>query len=93
MWISIAAALAGFWSMGFMHNFAHGSALRRQARILGMARAQGVQAEDLAKLQNATITLSAADAQRAPDWATVMNFVASLIAIALFVWALFARFA
>ena len=90
-WLSIISAILAFWSLGIMHNFAFNIARARREQILKNMRSEGIKKEEIETLESYPIKLSVNDTQAAPDWATRINLIVTLICATLFCLALYFR--
>ena len=91
-WSAVASAAVTLWTWGVMYNVAKRAATTRMQRIVDNMKAEGRAPDELARVIAAMGSLTPADANLAPNWATNLNMAGTLAAVVLLVWATILRF-
>ena len=89
--ISLIIAGVGFLSYKIMqHGALIAAGRRRQLRVTQM-ELEGAPAAELSSIESAPLQLSIDDVQSAPNWATYINVVATIVTLFLLVAAIIMR--
>jgi len=81
--VAIASAVVQFWSFGIMHNFAY-EPVARYMRAIEQLRKHGFPENDAKALE---AMKPETDPDLAPNWAAMLNFLATLVGFGLLITA------